>query len=145
MREDYATVPIRYGFNWDEIVGGIEGFRAYLVVFRSVRRENADVERLVSFDDLAHHEARGSEGFLHYFQGDVERDRFCLSFCLWESRPHAVTAARGAFHQLAISITEEMYETYDLERYDLYESGGCLVYRPVRPVSPVFALTADRS
>lgn len=41
VRSDYATVPIRDGFNWGEVVGVVDGFQAYLVVFRSARREGS--------------------------------------------------------------------------------------------------------
>ena len=46
IRSDYATVPIWQGFNWSECVVGLRKVRLYLVVFRSVRRETADAERL---------------------------------------------------------------------------------------------------
>lgn len=131
-RDDFATAPIRDGFDWDGAVGGLEDFRAYLVVFRSVRRDGADVKRLIAHDDLAHDEARRSEGFIHYFKGSVESGRSCLSFCLWENRNCAVAAAGRDFHQRAAGIVDEMYETYELERYDLYRNTkGSLVFAPM--------------
>ncbi|WP_119068384.1 hypothetical protein [Rubrobacter indicoceani] len=135
MRDDYAVVPIRYGFNWDEVFGGSGDFRVYLVVFRSLRRAGADIGRLFEYDDFAHAEARRSEGFMHYFKGGVERDRFCLSFCLWKNRACAESAARGDFHRRAVGIVDEMYESYDLERYEVYrEAGGALFFRTLSPV-----------
>lgn len=131
VREDYARVSIRDGFDWEGSVGGIGDFRAYLVVFRSVRKGSADVARLVAHDDAAHEEAKRSVGFLYYFKGDVARDRHCLSFCLWESREHAKRAAKGAYHRLAVAITEEMYDVYDLERYEVYRDGEKLIFEAV--------------
>lgn len=133
VRDDYATVPIRDGFDWAGSVGAVEGFRAYLVVFRSVRKATADVERLIAHDDRAHEEARGCAGFMHYFKGDVGRDRYCLSFCLWESREYAKAAARGMHHQLAVAITEEMYDAYELERYELRRDGDSLIFESASP------------
>lgn len=55
--------------------------------------------------------------------------RECLSFCLWESREQAVTASGGTSHRTAARVTAEMYESYDLERYEVAKGAGGLVFR----------------
>lgn len=133
VREDYATAGIPSGFNWAEYFSDVEVLDLYLVVFRSERRVGADVERLTEYDDFAHEEAMNSAGFHYYFKGQAAESRECLSFCLWESREHARAAARGAHHRLAVGITEEMYDSYDLERYIVKKRNGKLAFRRLSP------------
>lgn len=118
-RSDYATVPIWQGFNWSECVVGLGEVRLYLVVFRSVRRETADADRLKEYDDRAHREVEHGAGLLYYFKGEPKEQRECLSFCLWESRRQAREAIRRPRHVAAAALASEMYESYDLERYDV--------------------------
>jgi hypothetical protein len=89
------------------------------VVFRSVRRETANAERLKEYDDRAHREVEHGAGLLHYFKGEPKERRECLSFCLWESRRQAREAIRRPHHTAAVALASEMYESYDLERYDV--------------------------
>jgi hypothetical protein len=103
----------------------------YLVVFRSVRREGADLDLLRERDRLAHREAIGMGGLLRYFKGEANERRECLSFCLWETRDQAERAAGGAAHSGAARISAETYERYDLERYHLTkrgDAGGSVVF-----------------
>ena len=123
VRPDYPDLPIEQGFDWPAIAG--HGFdRLYLVVFRSVRLPDADLDLLRWFDDLAYAEALASGGLLRYFKGDADVRRRCLSFCLWESREAALRAAGGKKHEQAASITARMYVSYDLERYELAPGNG---------------------
>ncbi|QIN79087.1 hypothetical protein GBA65_11770 [Rubrobacter marinus] len=117
QRAEYASLPIRDGFDWEGCAAGLDAVDLYLVVFRSVRRAAADDRLLKEYDDRAYDEALASGGVLRYFRGRVNERRECLSFCLWESRRHAVTAAGKPAHGEAARISEEMYESYDLERY----------------------------
>ena len=87
----------------------------YLVAFRSVRRADADEERLCAFDDRAHAEAAAAPGFVHYFKGPTSSDGSCLSFCLWASRADARAAAGLPAHQEAVTLIREMYDRYTLE------------------------------
>jgi hypothetical protein len=103
----------------------------YLVVFRSVRRAAADLALLKEHDDQAYAAALEAGGLLRYFKGEVNGRRECLSFCLWESREQAVVASGCATHRRAAQLSAEMYESYELERYDLVKTGGSLVFRPL--------------
>lgn len=121
VRPDYMNRPIREGFNWSSCLRGVPFGELYLVVFRSVRLETADPELLRRYDDLAFAEAWETGGLIHYFKGELNECRECLSFCLWESREQAVAAARSAKHEQAAGITARMYESYVLERYEVLE------------------------
>ena len=117
--ERYATLPIEAAFNWQEATAELGDGEWYLVAFRSIRRFDADEARLTEFDELAHAEAAASPGFVHYFKGPAADDRTCLSFCLWESRADARAAASKPAHVRAVSLIEEMYESYTLEFHRL--------------------------
>jgi hypothetical protein len=68
---------------------------------------------------------------LHYFKGEVNGRRECLSFCLWESREQALAASRVVSHRRAVQLSAETYESYVLERCDLLKRGERLVFRPL--------------
>jgi heme-degrading monooxygenase HmoA len=111
----YATLPIAEAFTWDRSTRGLEPGEWYLVAFRSVLSPTADHAVLWEHDRRAHQEARRQPGFVHYFHGEPNERRQCLSFCLWESRPHAREAAKGSAHLEAVALVAEMYESYVLE------------------------------
>ena len=119
IHHDYASLPIQDGFDWARSLRSIPAVRIYLVVFRSVRRASADLDVLKEHDDAAYAEALGAGGLLHYFKGEANERRECLSFCLWESRQRAVEAVGGPSHRAAVEIWRAMYESYDIERYHL--------------------------
>lgn len=131
IHPDYAAVPVSEGFNWSSCLAGAPFSRLYLVVFRSIRRRSADLQLLREYDDRAHAEAVRSGGLLRYFKGEINERRECVSFCLWESREQAVGASGGARHREAADITAQMYESYELERYELSKDqlGGAIVFR----------------
>jgi hypothetical protein len=114
--ERYAVLPIADGFNWAACLREVTEGQWYLVVFRSVRHETADVDVLTEFDDHAHAEALDAGGLMYYFRGELGGNRECLSFCLWETREHAKAALRLPRHQAAVRVAREMYESYVLER-----------------------------
>jgi hypothetical protein len=130
IRPDYPDLPIERGFDWPAIAGH-DYHHLYLVVFRSVRLPDADLDLLRWFDDLAYAEALQSGGLLRYFKGDADGRGHCLSFCLWESREAALRASGGKQHARAANITASMYRSYDLERYELTpgEEGGRPTFR----------------
>ncbi len=131
IRPDYADLPIREGFNWSSCLRPVPFDLLYLVVFRSVRRPDADIDLLREHDDRAYAEAQSSGGLLHYYKGDADDRGACLSFCLWESRDLAVAASGGASHRAAAEITTGTYASYGLERYDVAkdEEGAILFQR----------------
>jgi hypothetical protein len=110
VSERYATLPIAEAFNWQQAAGELGDGEWYLVAFRSVRRADADEERLARYDDAAHLEAAAAPGFLHYFKGPAALDGSCLSFCLWQTRADARAAAGRPDHVRAVSLIDEMYE-----------------------------------
>ena len=130
VRSDYQNLPVEQGFDWP-VIAGHDFDRLYLVVFRSVRLPDADLDLLRWFDDLAYAEALRSGGLLRYFKGDADERRRCLSFCLWEGREAALRASGGKQHAQAASITSRMYLSYDLERYEItpWKEGRRLHFR----------------
>lgn len=115
VSEAYARLPVAEAFDWTRVGRQLGTGEWYLVAFRSIRRTDADEERLTRFDDLAHEEAQSSPGFVHYFKGPAAADGSCLSFCLWTSRAEARAAAGRSAHVEAVSVIGEMYERYTLE------------------------------
>jgi len=81
---DYATLPIEDGFEWSSLSYCLFE-RLYLVVFRSLRRPEADLDLLQEHDDRAYEEALESGGLLRYFKGNANERGECLSFCHWET------------------------------------------------------------
>jgi hypothetical protein len=128
VRDDYPLVPIEDGFNWGDCAAGLYIPPLYLVVFRSVRRADADLAMLKAFDDRAFEDARQAPGFLFYFKGQLTPDRECLSFCLWGSQDQARSASDRPDHVAAASLVADMYESYDLERHTLRHQNGILVF-----------------
>src|SRR3954463_12474243 len=127
----YATLPIADAFNWQSATAELGDGEWYLVAFRSVRRAGADEDRLTRFDDLAHNEATSSAGFVHYYKGPAATDGTCLSFCLWQTRADARAAAGRPDHVRAVSLIDEMYESYTLEFHRVSrEAGGPLTIEP---------------
>ena len=129
VRDDYPLIPIEDGFNWQACADGIDIPDLYLVVFRSVRRADADTAILKEYDDLAYEDARAAPGFLYYFRGQLTPERSCLSFCLWQSRAEARSASARTPHASAAGLVSRMYESYVLERHCLTQERGMLVFQ----------------
>jgi hypothetical protein len=127
---DYATLPIQAGFDWSPLFGcAFE--RLYLVVFRSVRRPDADLVLLREHDDRAYEEALKSGGLHKYFKAHANDRGECLSFCLWETRDQARKAANATSHKAAADLTAQMYLSYVLDRYWLKKASENLVFERV--------------
>jgi hypothetical protein len=121
---DYATRPIREALDWSACAALDRAGEWYLVVFRSVRKADADEERLTAFDDRAHAEAVTAPGFVHYFKGPLTERRECLSFCLWSSRQEAREASGLPAHREAVTLIREAYERYTLEFFRVTKCTG---------------------
>lgn len=121
---DYATLPLPEAFTWAGCAPRVEAGEWYLVAFRSIHRKGADERTLEEYDLRAAEEAAQAPGFVHYYRGPVTSTRACLSFCIWESRDNARAASRGARHIEAISLVEQMYESYELEFHRLTRRAG---------------------
>jgi hypothetical protein len=140
IREDYAIAPILASFNWRECLDGVEGVDWYIVAFRSVRADEADDVVLFELDERAHEEAIAHSGLLHYFSGDLDDQRRCLSFCVWADRTRAVEAANLPRHREAIDAATVMYRSYVLERYRITTSDGDVRIDAIEPPQPSEAL-----
>jgi hypothetical protein len=127
---DYATLPIEDGFDWSSL-SCCPFERLYLVVFRSLRRPEADLDLLREHDDRAYEEALISGGLLRYFKGHPNERGECLSFCLWETREQAGKAAGAPSHRTAASVTAQMYLSYMLESYWLKKVEENLVFERI--------------
>lgn len=115
LAPDYAHLPISLAFDWAPAGASLGEGECYLVIFRSIRRTDADDALLTAYDELAHAEAAMSPGFIHYFKGPLGSDGSCLSFCLWKSREDARAASMGPMHRQAAGLVGEMYASYELE------------------------------
>lgn len=115
VSDAYAHLPVADAFDWTDVATQMGDGEWYLVAFRSVRRRGCDESRLNDLDELAHQEAASSPGFVVYYKGPLSSDRSCLSFCMWTSRGEARAAAGRPQHVTAVSVLDEMYESYRLE------------------------------
>jgi hypothetical protein len=134
----YATKPIGEAFDWAALADLVDAGEWYLVCFRSVRQPDADERLLETLDDAAHLEASTAPGFVHYYKGATTEGGECLSFCLWDDRAHARSAAGQPAHALASAIVSEMYASYRLEFYRVRkQAGGLFEFEPYdRPSEP---------
>jgi hypothetical protein len=115
VADHYASLPVADAFDWAPVAELIEPGEWYMVAFRSILRADADEELLGRYDNWAHDEAAGADGFVHYYKGPLAADRSCLSFCVWNSRAEARAAAARPAHRAAVALIAEMYEAYILE------------------------------
>jgi len=127
---DYATLPIEDSFDWSSL-SLCDFEQLYLVVFRSLRRQEADPTLLREHDDRAYEEALAAGGLLRYFKGHANERDECLSFCLWETGEQARKAAASASHRSAASITAQTYLSYTLERYRLKKEERKLIFEQI--------------
>ncbi len=134
----YATMPVAEAFNWADGATELGEGSWYLVAFRSIRRPDADEERLAAYDEFAHVEASEAPGFVHYLKGPAADDGSCLSFCLWQSREQARAAARRPAHVRAVGLLDEMYAQYRLEFLAVRRTAdGTMTFEPIGEVAPV--------
>jgi hypothetical protein len=142
LTSDYARLPVLEGFNWADCLADIDAGQWYLVVFRSIRRETADPVLLKMLDDRAYEEARAASGLLYYFRGSLNAQRECLSFCVWESQENAEAATRQQAHEAAAVLTNELYVSFELERWILtknQDSPRLEVHPAPRPTDRIWA------
>lgn len=137
VHEDYRDLPIREGFDFNQIIrdvqdvrGNLVGRALYLVVFRSKQSPNADPIEIEATDDAAYEEASRSPELLSYFRGSVDQlSKRALSMCLWTSAKAAFEAVHGPDHQSAASRAPEFYgDGYSIEFYSIVPSDDGLVF-----------------
>ena len=124
VRAGYQTAPILEAFNWSYTLEDVEQGRWYLIVFRSMRRQDVDDDLLGDHDDMAFAEAMASGGLLRYYKGAMDRERRCLSLCVWERRKQAEVATALPQHRDAAQLTNRFYVWYDVERYVMRKRRG---------------------
>jgi hypothetical protein len=120
--ENYAEVPPAEAFDFTAIcdaLGVKPGEWRYLVVFSSQRKPESSDLLMAAADANAHEEAE------HHPVGGLEiykrlQDR---SFCIWESQWQARTATRGPSHGAASSLTADMYSSYTVDTFWVYNPG----------------------
>lgn len=123
---DYRTAPIIEGFDWSAILKELArtrelGDKQYLVVFRSLRKPEANGELIARLDVAAHEEAMASDALFHYFAGELGEDGRALSWCLWTDGESARDALHGEAHKEAVRRAREFYEEFTIELYDVYQ------------------------
>jgi hypothetical protein len=124
VRAGYQTAPVLEAFNWSYTLSDIESGRWYLIVFRSLRYPDVDNDVLTHYDDIAFSEAMRAGGLLRYYKGAMDRERRCLSLCVWEKRRQAQLATAMPRHVDAARQTHRFYVWYDVERYVLRKRKG---------------------
>ncbi len=131
--DSYRQSPIEEGFDWQTIVTSIDSIREhlahkalYLVVFRSVQKQEVDADKqqirsslVATLDEAAHIEAKESDALIHYFAGELDLGRRALSWCLWTDKQAARVALSGPAHQEAVRHAPELYEDFTIELLDV--------------------------
>ncbi len=124
VKAGYQTAPILEAFNWSYTLSDVEWGRWYLIVFRSLRRQDVDNDLLTEYDDIAFAEAMASGGLLRYYKGEMDKEGNCLSLCVWQNRRQAQAATMLPDHRSAAQLTNRFYVWYDVERYILRKRKG---------------------
>ena len=144
VSDRYASLPVADAFTWEACAEAVEPGEWYMVAFRSTRMPGVDESRLTAYDDWAHAEAMDAPGFVHYFRGPTCPDGRCMSFCLWDSRTEARSAAGRPNHMAAAAVTHESYSEYTLEFHRLRRlAGGGFTFEPY-DASPPKRIRGDR-
>lgn len=120
--DTYQTAPIQQGFEWEPIINSAYeahnleyGHRLGRVVFRSLRRPEADLAWMTKLDERADEEAAASPGYVYYFKGDADPKGRCLSFCLWVTIEQGMASARQENHKIAAAIAPIVYKSCNIE------------------------------
>lgn len=137
LSPEYRDIDIQQGFDWSEVIdkkarrdGKLLTCAQYLVVFRSVRAEGVDPQRVADLDHAAYEEASKSPALLHYFAGEVDDRGSALSWCLWTDRLAAFQAVHGNSHQNAVGQARELYgDNFSIELYSINpENDGSVAF-----------------
>lgn len=87
----------------------------YVVVFRSLVRNDADRDLLRALDEAAHREAVDSGGLIEYIAGSDHGAR--ASVCIWRSKADAKRAATLPHHLEAVRHAHMFYEWHSIQTY----------------------------
>jgi hypothetical protein len=100
IRDDFRTADYAESFNWDAIFATVRLLCAfanhswaeqefYVVIFRSVLKENCDLDLLYELDKESHREAVESGGLLKYWFGKADQHQRNLATCKSSTPMHA--------------------------------------------------------
>eukprot|EP00249_Psilotum_nudum_P004090 c17628_g1_i1 orf=273-749(-) len=113
---DPLFVPIFECFNWMDVFekqAFATDAKFYVVIFRTVRNNNADEALLLKAESTVHQEANNSCGLLLYWRGTPNSRRECFSTSIWESD----MARQISSYIDTAKLTSEMFDSYILEQY----------------------------
>ncbi|KAK5694186.1 hypothetical protein LTR97_009807 [Elasticomyces elasticus] len=132
VRSDYATADYMSSFNWptvfrvlralcqqQDIIWPKQDF--YVVIFRSLRRRDADPDIITKLDQESHREACESGGLLKYWFGDCDG--------IWRTQPSAVAGGSGPWHARARAAAREIYEHIEFQTHKLVVEAGAEEWR----------------
>jgi len=123
---DYANTPYEQAFNWSELrLPKDEEWEWFCAAFRSKRKVGSDGISLYDADKLAHNESIRNGGLILYWYGIPNPETgMNLATCIWQSREHALAAVSLPHHAKAMSLADDVYEVYSLERHVLRKVKG---------------------
>jgi len=130
VSDRYAYLPVAEAFTWRACEPDVGPGEWYMVVFRSSRLPGVDEAQLSAYDDWAHAEAMDAPGFVHYFKGPTTDGGRCMSFCLWDSRAEARSAASRPAHARAVALTHQAYAEYTLEFHRVTRTTDAFAIEP---------------
>ena len=136
VSDRYAYLPVDEAFTWRACEPDVPAGEWYMVAFRSTRLPGVDEAQLAAYDDWAHAEAMDAPGFVHYFKGPTTDGGRCMSFCLWDSRAEARSAAARPAHGRAVALTHEAYAEYTLEFHRVTRTQDGFAIEPYDAVQP---------
>jgi len=134
VSDRYAYLPVAEAFTWRACEPDVARGEWYMVAFRSTRLSGVDEGQLSAYDDWAHAEAMDAPGFVHYFKGPTTDGGRCMSFCLWDSRAEARSAASRPAHARAVALTHQAYAEYTLEFHRVRRTADGFTIEPYDPV-----------
>ncbi|KAK5709538.1 hypothetical protein LTR17_019692 [Elasticomyces elasticus] len=135
VRSDYATADYMSSFNWSTVFRVLRSLcqqqdivwpkqEFYVVIFRSLRRRDADPEIITKLDQESHREACESGGLLKYWFGDCDGEMRNLATCIWRNQPDAVAGGGGPWHARARAAAREIYERIEFQTHTLVIEAG---------------------
>ena len=128
VRDDFAYVPTVDGFNWDRIGGAVrrkerigrKSKEKYLVVFRSQRKPDANIERLEALEEAALEDAKKSKQLIAYKAGPIkDNDLKNVSYCIWRSAKTAYEVSHRAPHAGPEGAIDEATDAYEENGYEV--------------------------
>ncbi|KAK5706971.1 hypothetical protein LTR17_021114 [Elasticomyces elasticus] len=140
VRSDYATADYMSSFNWSTVFRVLRGLcqqqdivwpkqEFYVVIFRSLRRRDADPDIITKLDQESHREACESGGLLKYWFGDCDGEMRNLATCIWRNQPSAVAGGGGPWHARARAAAREIYKCIEFQTHKLVVEAGAEEWR----------------